>query len=320
MKIVADHVAFVEVGVDGQVLRSSSAPLDASSPLAPTQIAALAGEFLAQSQGATFLGVGVGVPGSVEHQGEGIVDSTQLGWNRVPLGDTLRNGLGLPVAIDNNVNALSVAERLFGCGRESSDFAVVTIGTGVGAGIISDGRVLRGFRGGAGDLGHVPMDPNGPRCQCGNLGCLEAFIGERALVSSAMDRGAIRPEGTYEDLLSAAREGNEQAQGVFAQAGTLFGRALAGVLNVVDPELVIILGEGVVAWPYWHDTFENSLRSALVPSKRGIPVVVENWDEDRWAQGAAALVLAAPFDSLDDSGSQGHIIRTRLVSQAGAHA
>jgi predicted NBD/HSP70 family sugar kinase len=318
VKVVADHVAFVEVGIGGDVLRSASEPFDAASPLAIPTLAALLRRFIAGGGAVSLLGVGVGVPGSVDEQGVGIVDSTQLGWSQVPLGDVLRRELELPVLVDNNVNALSLAERLFGQGRTHRDALVVTIGTGVGAGIVSDGVVLRGAGGGAGEIGHLPVQQDGPLCQCGNHGCLEALVGEAALVRTARERGVIGAEAGISALRAAADAGDERAQAVFGDAGHLLGRALAGAVNLLDPEVVIMLGEGVASWTHWSYGFEPAFRTALVPAKRAVGVLVESWQDESWAQGAAALVLATPFDADGVAGDQGRLVRERLVEQAGA--
>ncbi|WP_235491825.1 ROK family protein [Leifsonia sp. Root112D2] len=318
VKVVADHVAFVEVGIDGVVVRSGTEPFDAFSTMATSTLVGLLRRFIDGGSDAPLLGIGVGIPGNVDEQGDGVVDSTQLGWNQVPLGAILRRALDLPVVVDNNVNALSMAERLFGQGRNYRDFLVVTIGTGVGAGVVASGSVFRGHAGGAGDIGHIPVVDDGPVCQCGNRGCLEAFIGESALVATARERGVISARGTIDMLSRAAAAGDLAAQTIFGEAGHLLGRTLAGVINVLDPEIVILLGEGVVAWTHWSFGFEPALRAALVPGKRGIPIAVETWQDDSWAQGAAALVLATPFDADGVAGEQGRLVRERLFTHTRA--
>lgn len=320
VKVAPDHVALVEVGIDGAVLRSSTLAFDAVSPLAVSGLVELVRTFIAasDSEAGGPLGIGVGLPGTVVEQGVGVVDSTQLQWNQVPLGATLRRALDLPVVVENNVNALSVAEKLFGQGRDCDDFLVVTIGNGVGAGVVAGGSILRGRAGGAGDMGHVPVVEDGPLCQCGNHGCLEALIGQGALVAAGRTSGAIGPAAGIDELRAAADGGDHRAQTLYAEAGHRLGRALAGVVNVLDPELVVLLGEGVEAWSHWAPGFEPALRAALVPGKRGVAVAVETWQDDRWAQGAAALVLATPFDAEGVAGEQGRLVRERFVSTAGA--
>ncbi|MGB4135974.1 MAG: ROK family protein [Microbacterium sp.] len=314
VKVAPDHVALVEVGIDGVIRRSDTAPFDPVSPLAASQMIDIVAGFADSALTANLLGVGVGVPGVVAQQGIGIVDSTQLGWNQMPLGDLLRRALGLPVVVENNVHALSVAEQLFGHGRDVANLLVVTVGNGVGAGLIADGALVRGRAGGVGDLGHIPVREGGPLCQCGNRGCLEAIIGQSALVNDARAIRLIGAEEGIDDLRALADAGNDEAREIFANAGYQLGRAMAGAINLFDPELVTVLGEGTEAWGHWADSFEHALRSALVPGKRGTPVVVETWRDGRWAQGAAALVLATPFDSEGVAGEQGRLVRERLMT------
>jgi len=320
VKVIADHIAFVELGIDGTVLRSASEPFEASSTTFLMQLTSLLRRFIAGGSAAPLLGIGVGVPGSVDRQGNGIVDSIQLGWHQVPLGSTLRRELSLPVLVENNVNALAVAERLYGIGRQHENFLAVTIGTGVGAGIVVDGVVLRGAAGGAGEIGHIPVSDGGPTCTCGNQGCLEAFIGETALVRTARERNVIGPQSGIAALRSAADADDPGATTIFSEAGRMLGRALAGIVHTLDPEIVIVLGEGTAAWKHWSFGFEPAFRSALIPSRSGVAVAVETWQDESWAQGAAAIVLATPFDVDGIAGDQGMLVRARLVEQAGSHS
>lgn len=313
VKVAADHITVVEVGIDGTVVRSASEPFDAAAATAIPTLATLLRAFIGGGSDRPLLGVGVGVPGDVDDQSLGNVDSTQLGWSHVPLGDVLRRELSLPVLVENNVNALAMAELLHGQARGHDNVLVVTIGTGVGAGIIADGAVLRGHGGGAGEIGHLPTQEDGPRCACGADGCLESLIGEDALVTAARARGIIGEAAGMRTLHGRANEGDAAAQELFSHAGHLLGRALAGIVNTIDPEIVILLGEGVQAWNHWSYGFEPALRSGLMPRKRGVPVAVETWQDDRWAQGAASLVLATPFDAAGRTGEQGRLVRERLT-------
>ncbi|GAA2081921.1 ROK family transcriptional regulator [Microbacterium hatanonis] len=313
VKIVADHITAVEVGIDGAVVRSATEPFDAAAGTAVTRLGEVLRGFIAGGGEAPLLGIGVGVPGNVDEQAVGTVDSTQLGWLRVPLGEALRRELDLPVLVENNVNALAIAEALHGQARGHENVLVITIGTGVGAGLLSDSRVLRGRSGGAGEIGHTPVEEDGPLCQCGGHGCLEALIGQSALVAQARERGLISADAGIAVLRGLADAGDEGAQQLFSRAGHLLGRVLAGVVNLVDPEIVIVLGEGVEAWSHWSFGFEPAFRAGLIPRNRAVPVAVETWQDDRWAQGAASLVLSTPFDAQGQSGEQGRLVRERLA-------
>jgi predicted NBD/HSP70 family sugar kinase len=315
VKISADHVAFVEVGIEGTVRRSASEPFDAAGRTMLAELTVLLRRFVDGGGNTPLLGIGIGVPGIVDSQGNGIVDSVQLGWRQANVGPWLRREFRLPVLVENNVNALAAAERLYGVGARHRDFLVVTIGTGVGAGLVLDGAVVRGAGGGAGEFGHLPVVEDGPLCDCGNRGCLETFIGEAALVRTARERGVIPEESGIVALRALADTGDAAAAAVFGDAGHLLGRALAGVVNLLDPEIVVILGEGTSAWSHWSFGFEPALRGALMPGRRDIGVAVETWQDASWAQGAAALVLATPFDADGVAGDQGRLVRERLAGR-----
>ncbi|MDD7686711.1 MAG: ROK family protein [Actinomycetaceae bacterium] len=315
VKIAQDHVTFVEVGIDGAVLRNASEPFDPQSRQVLSVLGKLVKTFISNGGDRTVLGVGIGVPGVIDEEEIGTVGSTLLGWNNVTLGRHLQRELDLPVLVDNNVNALSIAELLYGRAQGHEEVLVITIGTGVGAGIISGGKVLRGYRGGAGEIGHVPYVEDGPLCQCGARGCVEALIGQSALMAEA-ERIGIPNAAGYDSLVAAARHENGAAQQIFADAGHILGRTLAGAVNILCPELVILSGEGVVAWEYWELGFEPAFRRALVPHNVNVPVLVEAWQDERWAQGAASLVLATPFDNGRNTGRQGRLVRERLQSLA----
>ena len=319
VKVAADHLAFVEVGIDGTVGRTASEPFDAAANTMLTVLADRLRRFIAGGADTPLLGIGVGVPGDVDAQGTGIVNSTQLGWTNVPIGSTLRRELGMPVLVENNVNAVAMAERLYGLGRRHRTFLVVTIGTGVGAAIVIDGAIVRGSRGGAGEVGHMPVRDDGPVCSCGNRGCLETFISEDALVRIARERGVIGDDAPLGALRDAASAGTPAAAEIFSEAGHLLGRTLAGLVHALDPEIIIVLGEGTTDWAHWSFGFEPAFRAALMPSRRGVAVAVESWQDDSWAQGAATLVLATPFDADGVAGEQGDLVRQRLVEQASPH-
>ena len=314
VKVSADHVSFVEARLDGSLASSWREDLDATAVNGPDVLVDLIRDGVDRHRDGEgrLLGVGVAVPGAVDDQADGTVDAPTLGWQRVALGQRLRQTLGLPVLMENDVSAVAVAERIYGRGRDHRDFLVVTIGKGIGAGLVVDGTLYRGAHGGAGEFGHVPVAADGPACRCGNTGCLEALVGEEGLLSDARAKRLLRRTDGIEALQAKADAGNDRARALFDQAGATLGRALAGLVNVVDPEAVLVLGEGTAAWQHWRTGFEPALRAHLLASRRGVPVDVEQWDDYSWALGAAALVLAAPYDASGRAGRQGALVRALL--------
>lgn len=315
-KVTEDHVAVVRVRIDGTVERSWTERFDARRADAVDVLAAHLSDLLDDCGQSEQLGVGVAVPGSVDYQASGMVDAPTLGWRALQVGQVLRDRLQLPVLVENDVNAVTIAERLYGRGREHDCFLTATIGRGIGAGLIVDGALYRGAFGGAGEIGHFPVDPEGHPCSCGSRGCLESIAGEDGLVRTAVARGIVAAGSGLAALREAARTGEAGARQVFSDAGTVLGRVLAGVVHLVDPEIVLILGEGAEDWPWWEAGFQIAFRSHLVQARRGIPVVVERWSDESWAQGAAALVLATPFDSSGTAGEQGRMMRARMSQAA----
>ncbi|GAA0989962.1 ROK family transcriptional regulator [Acrocarpospora macrocephala] len=314
VKVTTDHLVIVDVRLDGEVLGAWERPVDTTSPRALDDLVDAVADAVSQiAADPPLLGIGVGVPGSVEDQAIGTVNAPTLGWQATPVGDRLRRRLDLPVLVENDVNALAAAERLYGRGRTHRDFLVLTIGRGVGAAIVTDGRVYRGARGGAGEFGHVPMLAAGPVCGCGNQGCLESLVGAAGLVGAARTRMELPEDAGVADIGRAAAGGDAAARAVFAEAGAVLGRAAAGLINVVDPEVVVVLGEGTADWAYWQVGFDPAIRAHLYPGRRDISVEVESWDDTSWAQGAAALVLATPFDAAGAAGEQGRLVRARLI-------
>jgi predicted NBD/HSP70 family sugar kinase len=299
VKIAADHLAFVRVSLDGDVLEGGTEPFAAEQPDALARLATRLRRLVdgAGAGGGRLLGVGLGVPGIVDSAG--LVSAPIVGWRGLEIGPHLRDRLGVPVLVDNDVNTLAAAERLYGRGRGIDHFITVTIGRGVGLGIVASGVVYRGARGGAGEFGHVTVAEDGPLCTCGKHGCLEAFIGDPALTAAGVAAGILRaddpePQRTLRDLADA---GDAHAGAIYGRAGTLLGRSVAGLINVLSPQLILISGEGTQAWPHYAPTFETALRAAAFPPLRDVPVEVDPWDDAKWARGAAALVLRATFSA-----------------------
>lgn len=319
VKVTADHLAVVKVALDGTIESSQVLPFAADEPDAVDRLAHLL-ETAVEVMDEPLLGVGVGIPGSVDSRASGVVEAPTLGWSDARVGQILRARLGLPVLVDNDVNTLAVADRLYGAGRDHRSYLVVTIGRGVGCGVVLDGGVYRGASGGAGEIGHINAVPDGQPCECGGTGCLEAHIGDRALLRAAVRRRIVRPDGSTANLLAAARRGSRAARDIYAEAGALLGRTVAGVVQAFDPEAVVLLGEGIAAWEFWEDGFQRSFRGCLMPSRRGVPFLVEPWADDRWALGAASLVLSAPFDAAGAGGDQGRLVRVRLQANVAASA
>jgi glucokinase len=195
-----------------------------------------------------LLGVGIGVPGFIEIEKGFIVGSNNLPqFENFPVRDAIEERLGTKVILENDANAAAMGEKWIGAGRDVTDLVLLTLGTGIGGGIISHGRILHGFVGMAGELGHVTVYPNGNPCGCGNFGCLEKHASATAIGAMARMLG-LGVDITSEGVYTLAKQGNERAMMVFKAMGTALGIALASLINTFNFPLYLLSGGVLPAW------------------------------------------------------------------------
>jgi predicted NBD/HSP70 family sugar kinase len=238
-----------------------------------------------------LLGVGVGLGGHVNATAGVVVASPLLGWRDVPLRKLLVQRMNVPVVIENDVNTLAVAEQWFGAGSSFSTFALVTVGAGVGSALVLDGHLWRGVSGAAGEFGHMVVDPDGPACHCGKNGCLEAMVGDTA-IAAAMSVATGRRITKVSQVVAQAHAGDPDARRVFTEAGVALGRAIAALLNMLNPPLLILSGEGMTASDLFIDALRAELDSdAFSTTAADCTVLVRPLPDEAWARGAAATML-----------------------------
>ena len=256
-------------------------------------------------------GVGVGAAGLTDWRTGVVVLASNLGWRDVPLKERLERELdGQRVEVDKDTNVAALAEARLGAGREFKHFLYVTAGTGIGGGLILDGTLYRGATGGAGDIGHVVVDPDGPLCGCGDHGCVEVFSSGAGMVNRAREMLAGGEEEasstmtveelTPQTIFEAAGEGDAVAARVVEKAGRALGLALADYVNINNPE-AIVLGGGVVrAGRAYTEPVERELRRRALPALGEIVKLVPPGLGDDVGVAGAALLLA---ESEKDGGS-----------------
>lgn len=202
-----------------------------------------------------FAGVGVGAPGPLDREKGIVVTTPNLGWTNFPLRDVIAERTGLPTRIDNDANCATLGEWWLGAARGARNVVGMTIGTGIGGGLILDGRLYHGSSDVAGEIGHTTIDVTGRRCKCGNYGCLEAYasgpsIAERAreALVSADDSLLVRMAGgdlariTAATVYEASKLGDEVALEVVRETARLLGAGVANLLNIFNPDVVVIAG------------------------------------------------------------------------------
>ncbi len=305
IKLTETHAVCALTDLEAQIIAKSSMPLSGHGPeqvvedLAQMVLSFIREQKIAKKQ---LLGVGVGLAGIVDAENGILRQSPIYGWNNVPLRDMLQSKLHIPVYIENDVNTLTLTERWFGHGQGVDNFLTVTVGRGVGLGIVANGQFYRGQTGGAGEFGHVTMNPDGPLCDCGKHGCLEAYVGDPGLIRSAQEaatRGELSTSvQTLDELMSLAAGGNVTAIRIFSQAGQILGIGIANLVNLFNPKKIIISGEGTREGDFLFIPMKESIQQNTMPGLFD-PATVEiaPWGDDAWARGAAGLVLREVFES-----------------------
>jgi glucokinase len=298
------------VNARGKILRDTTVPAEADQ--GPThvidQIAKGVHRLIDGSpyKKQEYAGIGVGSPGSVDLDGGTVKYPPNFpGWTVVRLGDALHKDFGLHVEVDNDANAAAVGEAKLGAGIGHEDFIMITLGTGVGGGLILGGKIFRGTFGGAGEIGHITIDYNGPLCNCGNRGCVEAYIGAKYLTRRAVQKVKRNRKSKILSLVGnntrdidpkiislAAQAGDSTALDILAETGRYLGIGLATVVNLLDVRLIIIGGGIARAGKPLFDPIKESVRQhVLTPMRDGLEVVPAKLGNSAGILGAAALVL-----------------------------
>jgi predicted NBD/HSP70 family sugar kinase len=295
VKVTADELIGVVCDLCAGVRASAHRPL--AGPGVDEvlhQLAEIVSELLdgPQAYGSRTHGLGLAVSGDVDHDTGLVRYSPFLDWHNVPLGERATQATGLAATVENDVKALTVAEHWFGEGVGTDSFALVTVGTGIGCGLVVNGRLVSGSHGVAGEIGHLCVDTNGPACHCGGRGCVEAIAGTSAIVDQARALSG-RPDLTITDAIALAREGDQQIRTVFSRAGEAIGLGIAAVANLVGPQRIVVSGEGLAA----YDLFEAPIRTAFTSQTFGAaaecPLSIRPLPFSEWARGAAAVSIQA---------------------------
>ncbi|MGW5350877.1 ROK family transcriptional regulator [Streptomyces sp. NPDC004031] len=239
------------------------------------------------------LGIGAGIASPVEKgSGELGAEGIMPGWVGLHLTDELRERTGLPVRVTNDANAGALAELMYGAGRQVDDMVYVRLSAGIGAGIVSNGRLLLGARGLAGEIGHLPLITDGLICRCGNRGCLET-VASPVAIARLLSQSWGRPIAPR-DLLALIKQRNTGALRAVRDAGDAVGRALATLVTLLNPRLVVVGGDLAAAGEDLLEPLRAGIERHTLPSAaRGIEIVTGGLGPGAEVRGAAGLVLTA---------------------------
>jgi glucokinase len=252
-----------------------------------------------------FLGVGIGAPGPLEREKGIVITTPNLGWKDFPLRDRISSAVGLPAALDNDANCATYGEWWLGAARGGTNVIGVTIGTGIGGGLILGGKLYHGASDVAGEIGHITIDSTGRRCGCGNYGCLEAYasgpqIAERARELLAGDEPSsltAKVNGKLEDLTArivydAAKEGDFVAQIVVRDTARFLGIGLANLLNIFNPDVVVLAGGVTMAGDALFEPLRAEVRRrAFRPAVDACRIVPGTLGDAAGVLGACASFL-----------------------------
>jgi glucokinase-like ROK family protein len=251
------------------------------------------------------LGIGVGVPGLVDISSGTLLFAPNLKWHDVPLHEVLSQEFDVPIFVDNEANLAALGERYFGAAQDSKDFVYLSIGVGLGGGIVLNGQLYRGIGGYAGEIGHTTIMSDGERCNCGNRGCWETLVSQTAVVNRVRKALATGNASLVSQLVKgrlerisipviveAAELGDKVARQALEDTGAYLGIGIANLINALNPELIIFGGIVSLASSYLLPAIEKALKErSLIWPRRMAKVMASSHGPEACVMGGVALVL-----------------------------
>lgn len=300
----------IKIGIvsqDGKIISKTSVKTDAAG--GPEQVISNikkgVSELLENSK-YKIKGIGIGCPGVINVKKGTVENPPNLpGWKKVKLGSIIQKEFGYNVSVENDANAAAIGEMIFGAGKKFNSFIMVTLGTGVGGGIVFNRKIYRGEFGAAGEIGHISIDGNGPKCNCGSTGCIEAYIGNQYLKDRVKNELGYNPASKIWELINndisnvspriiqdAAEKGDDYANSVINKMGVQLGTAFASLSNVLDIS-TFIMGGGVAGFgvPLFNIIRTTTAARVLTPLRSRVKVIPARLKNDAGIKGASALVF-----------------------------
>ena len=291
IKLTDDRLYAVLTDPLGEVLISDARPLTETDAGSVTALIASVVAQLAERGGRRPDAIGISLGAAVVGR-RTVVVASFLGWRDVPLAAMVSEATGLPCVAANDVRAFAYAEAWFGAGRGQDPFAMVTLGAGIGCGVVVAGEVVSGAQGAAGSVGHLPVDPSGPPCEIGHLGCARALASTPGVLRAAAEHLECEAEELSLDLLlSPDMRRHSGVDDVLQRAVLAIGRVVGTLIAYVDPELVVVSGEGIAVVETYREIFDEEVGGLRHWAAAPVPVLLRPFEFDEWARGAAALAL-----------------------------
>lgn len=288
--LLGEQVILVLIDMHGLVLASTQMPLDPDPQQLSATLAAAIPDLIAEKgiSADQLIGLGVTLSGFVDENQSVCVQSALLGWKNVPLAEMLKQQTGLDVSLENDAKALAVSEKIFGVAKKTRNFTLISHGDGIGSAHFFQGQLHRGAHGGAGEIAHCTIEPGGRPCRCGKRGCLDTLASLTAIRESLRDK-ALETQSIAE-LEALAVKGNSAAIAILHQAGHALGLSIANIIQMNDPELIVIAHQPASFDGLLKTVVMQSIDSHVLPSIMGkTPISSIVISEQSWARAAASV-------------------------------
>ena len=307
IKLMEDRIICVITDLEGKILFHTEQPLSydhsveaISNALAETVDSSIEASKL---QHTTIKGLTIALAGVIDHTAGIVHYSPYFHWQDIPLAAMVAEQVTFPVYLENDANTLTVSEQLFGEGREVDNFVTITIGRGIGMGMVFDHHVYQGKHGGVGELGHLTIDERGRVCDCGKRGCLEALAADPAVIDYVEEQltsgiySSLESPVTPRAIHAAASEGDALAIDAYQRSGHYLGIGVSMVINLLRPEMIVLNGDHIEE----NDPRVTAMMKAIEKHTfngllDGLDIVIKTINELAWARGAASVVVGKLFE------------------------
>jgi predicted NBD/HSP70 family sugar kinase len=296
--------------VNGNFLSQETMPTSHDPRIAAEELAARIRHLMDVHSELVFEGVGISLPGRFNEKTQRFIFGPNLGWPEFDLKGAIEKATGMRVELENAANACVLAEVWFGHAEKVRDFVVVTVSEGIGTGVFANGQLARGLNGMAGEFGHVPLDPTGPRCGCGGRGCWEVYASNRAALRYYHEASATSDGLSFQDLLARSEAGDELASKALEKMVQAIGRGMRMIVAGLAPEEIVVVGELTRLWDRFGPAIEAEVRAAVLVGNP--PRVRPAEGNMARLRGSVALVLQKHFGpsarSLEEAGAAARML------------
>lgn len=281
----------------GKIIARAPLAFDPNPERFADNVAAAVPQLIATVPATRLAGIGIALSGLVDEEQACCIKSTLLGWQDVPLAHLIRKRVNLPTFIENDAKALALCEKHFGEAREFKNFSVISLGEGIGSAHFIHGRLYRGAHGGAGEIAHCTIEPQGRPCRCGKVGCVDSVASLAAISEMAREEGLDLT--TLSELERAATNGSSAAIRILHRGGGALGRAIATVIQINDPQMILIAHQEPNFTGLFATVMQQSIEAHVLPRLSGrTPIRTKRVDTDVWSRGAASVVANSFLNGL----------------------